>query len=43
MQQEATDYVKLQVIAEEKDAIDRELDQKIERFLELQDLIDSFE
>ena len=42
MQQVSTDYVKLQELAEEKQRTDAELDEKIERFLELQELVESF-
>ena len=42
MQQISTDYVQLQKLAEEKQKTDEELDGKIERFLELQELVESF-
>ena len=38
----ASDYVKLKELSDEKDAVDLLLDEKIGRFLELQDLVDSF-
>ena len=38
----ASDYVRLRELNEKKEAADRELDEKIGRFLELQDLVDSF-
>ena len=39
----STDYVKLQELTEEKERIDAELDEKMERFLELQELVESFQ
>ena len=42
MLEAASDYVRLRELNEKKEAADRELDEKIERFLELQDLVDSF-
>jgi len=38
----ATDYVKLQELTQEKEKTDRELDEKIERFLVLQEMVESF-
>ncbi len=43
MQQVSTDYEKLQSLSEEKQKTDEELDKKIERYLELQELVESFE
>ena len=43
MAQVSTDYVKLQELTEEKERIDAELDEKMERFLELQELVESFQ
>lgn len=43
MMEAASDYVKLKELSDEKDGVDQMLDEKIERFLELQDLVDSFE
>ena len=43
MQAYSADYVKLQELAKEKEGIDTELDGKIERFLELQELIEAYE
>ncbi len=43
IQNAAADYVKLQELTQEKERTDRELDQKIERFLELQELMESFD
>ncbi len=43
MMEAASDYVKLKELSDEKDAVDQMLDEKIERFLELQDLVESFE
>ena len=42
MMEAASDYVKLKELSDEKDAVDLLLDEKIGRFLELQDLVDSF-
>ena len=42
MMEAASDYVKLKELSDEKDAVDQMLDEKIGRFLELQDLVDSF-
>lgn len=39
----ATDYQKLAELTEQKNAVDEQLDRKMERFLELQDLIDSLQ
>ncbi|MCR5797322.1 MAG: ABC-F family ATP-binding cassette domain-containing protein [Eubacterium sp.] len=38
----ATDYSKLVEYTKEKEAVDREAEEKLERFLELQELVDSF-
>ena len=43
MAEEATNYPRLQELAAQKDQIDQELDEKILRFLELQELVESFE
>ena len=43
MAQVSTDYVRLQELTEEKERIDAELDEKMERFLELQELVESFQ
>ena len=43
IQESAADYVKLQELTEEKERIDAELDEKMERFLELQELVESFQ
>ncbi len=43
MQEAAADYVKLAELTKEKEAADQELDEKIERFLYLQELVESFE
>ena len=43
MQEAASDYARLRELHEEKEAVDAELDEKIARFLELQDMVDSFE
>ena len=43
IQKASSDYVKLQELTEEKAGTDRELDLKIERFLELQELLESFD
>ena len=42
MLQASTDYVRLQELAEEKQKTDEELEEKIERFLTLQELVESF-
>lgn len=42
MLEAASDYVRLRELNEKKEAADSELDERIERFLELQDLVDSF-
>ena len=42
MLQASTDYVRLQELAEEKQKTDEELEEKIERFLSLQELVESF-
>ena len=39
----ATDYPKLAALSQEKEEVDRQLEEKMERFIELQDLVDSFE
>ena len=43
MAQASTDYVRLQELAQEKQKIDEELEEKIERFLTLQELVESFQ
>ena len=43
MQKVSTDYVKLQELAEEKQKTDEELEEKIGRYLELQELLESFQ
>ena len=43
MLQASTDYVRLQELAQEKQRTDEELEEKIERFLTLQELVESFE
>ena len=42
MLQASTDYVRLQELAEEKQKTDEKLEEKIERFLTLQELVESF-
>ena len=42
MLQASTDYVRLQELSEEKQKTDEELEEKIERFLTLQELVESF-
>lgn len=42
MAQASTDYVRLQELAQEKQRTDEELEEKIERFLTLQELVESF-
>ena len=42
MAQVTTDYVKLQALSEEKQEVDAELEEKIERYIELQELVESF-
>ena len=42
MEKYATSYTKLQELTLQKDEIDALLDQKIERFLELQEMVESF-
>ena len=37
-----SDYVKLQALSEEKQKVDEELEEKIERFIELQEMVESF-
>ena len=41
MEEAATDFVKLQALSEEKERTDEELEQKIERYMELQELVDA--
>ncbi|MBR2527417.1 MAG: ABC-F family ATP-binding cassette domain-containing protein [Blautia sp.] len=41
MAENATSYTKLSELSKEKDAVDAELETKIERFIELQELVDS--
>ena len=41
MAENATFYTKLSELSKEKDAVDAELETKIERFIELQELVDS--
>ena len=43
MAQASTDYVRLQELAQEKQKTDEELEEKIERFLTLQELVESFQ
>ena len=43
MAQASTDYVRLQELAQEKQRTDEELEEKIERFLTLQELVESFQ
>ena len=43
MAQSSTDYVRLQELAQEKQRTDEELEEKIERFLTLQELVESFQ
>ena len=43
MQDASADYLKLQELSEEKEKTDEELDAKIERFLELQELLESLQ
>ncbi len=43
MELAATDYPKLAALSQEKEEVDRQLEEKMERFIELQDLVDSFE
>ena len=43
MQDASADYMKLQELSEEKEKTDEELDAKIERFLELQELLESLQ
>ena len=43
MAQASTDYIKLQELAQEKQRTDEELEEKIERFLTLQELVESFQ
>ena len=43
MVQASTDYVRLQELAQEKQRTDEELEEKIERFLTLQELVESFQ
>jgi ATP-binding cassette subfamily F protein uup len=43
MELAATDYPKLAELSREKEEVDRQLEEKMERFIELQDLVDSFE
>ena len=43
MAQASTDYIRLQELAQEKQKIDEELEEKIERFLTLQELVESFQ
>ena len=43
MAQASTDYKRLQELAQEKQKIDEELEEKIERFLTLQELVESFQ
>lgn len=42
MEKYATSYTKLEELTKQKEETDLLLDQKIERFLELQELVDSF-
>jgi ATP-binding cassette subfamily F protein uup len=42
MLQATTDYVRLQELTEEKQKTDDELEEKIARFIELQELVESF-
>ena len=42
MQEAASDYARLRELHEQKEAVDAELDEKIMRFLELQDKVDSY-
>ena len=39
----ATDFVKLQELTAEKARVEQELEEKMERYIELQDMVDSFE
>ena len=41
MEKYATSYTKLEELSKQKEAVDSMLDEKIERFLELQELVDS--
>ena len=43
MAQVTTDYVRLQELSEEKQKIDAELEEKLERYIELQELVESFQ
>ena len=43
MAQVTTDYVRLQELSEEKEKIDAELEEKLERYIELQELVESFQ
>lgn len=38
----ATDYTKLTELTQEKESVDAEIEQKMDRFIELQDMVDSF-
>ena len=42
MEKYATSYTKLEELTKQKEETDTLLEQKIERFLELQELVDSF-
>ena len=41
MEEAATDFVKLQALSEEKEKTEAELEEKIERYMELQELVES--
>ena len=43
IEQCATDHIKLAELSKEKDETDQLLDEKMERFLELQDLVESLQ